>query len=222
MKTLATLCVIAVFAAGHAAAQEAKTMRFELSAETGKPGVLSGPEVKDASNAVFRFGYFPTREFQLTLTYTKWDGIITSDDSLANDWAQDFNREQPPNQQVDFTDAILDDRDVQLEQLEIGIVKTIPAGKHWEGFVGLGLGTQNAKASVSWRGPAIPPGTNTDFDTEVTNEFLTSVRGGMRFVIVDWLALQANLKWVPIGKIFGKNYNGVELNGGIAFRFGRF
>lgn len=241
MKTFAILCAAAFLSLGSVLAETQN--RFEVSAESGFPSIISGPDVKDISNAVGRFGFATNKEFQLTLTYAEWDGVLARDDSLGIDFSKEVNKERASDSQINFRDSRLDDRDISFRQIEFGVVKSIPiAGKHWESYIGLGLGVQRTEGTFSWRrcrqfqpppnerfcadGGFIPPVNDPEVKPEIeetkNNEFLTTVRGGVRYAFVDWFALQANLRWIPIAKMLDRNYNGLEVNGGIVFRFGKF
>lgn len=236
MKIFSTLVLITLLSAGVVLAEERH--RFELSGESGRASVLSGPGVKDFKNTDFRFGFAPNKEFQLTATYSSWDGQISTGDSLGQDFARDINKERPSNSQIIFRNTNLDENTIEFRQIEIGVVRSIEIDpKHWEGFVGLGIGVQDSTAKFTWRGPCRPPGqgptracyippandpnARPKVNRTDKNEFLTTVRGGVRYSFIDWFGLQVNFKWVPIAKMFGRNYNGLELNAGLMFRFGK-
>lgn len=242
MKKLAILALFTVLTAGLALAETGN--RFEISAESGLASFLSGPEVKQFNNSEFRFGFYPSKEFEVTLTSIQWEGELGRRDSLAVDFSKDFNKgirppveggehdcsPRPPCYQIGFKNAKLgsgkNQRNIRLRQLELGVVKTIPLGvKHWEAFVGVGLGTQRSRAQFEWVGYE-PTINNPNLVPKVKkiekDEFLVAVRGGTRYMPLPWLGLQLNFRWIPIAKIFGRDYNGLELNGGLIFRFGKF
>ena len=193
--------------------------------------------MKDFSNGTVRFGWAPSKEFQLTLMFAKWEGELSPDDSMGQDFAKDINADRPPNSQINFRNAILDQNDVEFRQIELGVTRSIEiTPKHWEAYVGLGAGLQNSKANFTWVGPCTaantppgcysPPTNDPDTvpvaDVEVDDEFMISVRGGLRYSIVDWAGLHLNFRWIPIASMFDREYNGLELNLGVMFRFGKF
>ena len=223
MKRL-TLFLIATFlATGSLLAQQAHDFRFEISAETGLVSVLSGPDLESISNAVVRFGFAPSKHFLLTLTFTKLEGELATDDILNEQFQVTYNDENSPD--LKFRNAFLDDRTVDIKQYELGIVKEIPFGnKHWEGFVGVGVGLADSTADISWVGATEQNGdpASPTLSVEENNEFLTSVRAGARYLPVPWFAVQLNVKIVPIATLFDEDINTLEVNGGVLFRFGKF
>ena len=97
MKRVFALVTVLVLAVGASFAQsEAKEYRFEVSAEKGLPSVLSGPQIKDISNKVARVGFSPSHNFQLTLTYTKWDGLLARNDILNERFSEKINSNRSP------------------------------------------------------------------------------------------------------------------------------
>jgi len=223
MKTFWALVVCALAGIGSTLAEE-KT-RFEVSGEASHPSFLSGPLAKGLSGQSFRVGFAPTKEFQLTLTGAKWDGILSRTDTFGTDFALDINRTRPANSQINFRNAELDKRDLKFTQLRLGFLRTIQiAPKRWDGFVGLEVGVQTTKGDFTWRGfipPVNDPTVKPAFKIEKKNEFLTAVRGGLRYSFINWCGVQINFEWIPIGKMFGRDYNGLELGAGLAFRFGK-
>jgi len=233
MKRVTFSVAVMFLACGIALAQEAKPTRFEIYGGMGLPSVLSGPDLEDNSNYVFRFGFLPTEDFMLTLTYDHWDGDIASDDVL-NSYFSNLYRDEVDNS-VNFNKALLTGSTIELDQLELSIVKTIPLGesKKWELFVGVGLGLQNATAAISWTGATVQdpndPQNLIEVDPIVPDEYLEdndvvffAVRGGASYVPLPWLALQADLRLLPVDEVFDQSLNTLELNFGLAFRFGKF
>lgn len=226
MRRIPALVTIVFLAAGAAFAQsEGDVYRFEVSVEKGKASVLSGPDIKAISNGTARFGFSPTRNYQLTLSYTKWTGDIASDDILGEKFAIQYNKQFPQAQQRVFRDAVLDKRDIEIIMYEFGLVKTIPLSKHWDSFIGIQIGFSDATADVNWKGaelrtggPAVPV---PSFHSEDDQSFMTSVRGGIRWVPVGWFGVQGSVKIAPIGTIFEENLNSLEVNVGLVFRFGK-
>lgn len=224
MKRRLLLSIAGMLAASAVSAQtETKPLRFELSVESGLSSIISGPNIEDMSNFAGRFGFMPSENFQLTLLYEKLDGTLArNDDPLGGRFIAKYRR--TVNSRTSFREALLDKRDVEYEQIELGIVKTIPlGGKKWESYMGIGVGSQKSTADVTWSGatrqgqPVTPA-----LSDSANNEFFTSVRGGVRYVPLRWIAVQVNLRLVPIGKVLGEDYNSIELNGGLVFRFGSF
>ena len=228
MKRIVVLATLVFLAAGAALAQsESDPARFEVSVEKGLPSVLSGPELQDITNWVVRFGWSPTRNFQLTGSYTKWEAQIAKDGILNEKFANEYNQQFDQANQRVFREAVLDQRDLEIEMYEFGLTKFISLGsKHWDSFIGIGIGISNATADVTWTGaemrtggPAVP---TPALHVEDNNSFMTAVRGGIRFVPVHWFAAEINAKIVPISTIFDENFNTLEVNGALVFRLGRF
>ena len=235
MRRIAVLLTLVVFAAGAAFAQsEVEPRRFEASVEAGLPSVLNGPEMEEMDNFVVNFAWAPTKDFRLMVSYTKWEGLIDKDDILNENFATEYNQQFPQAEQRVFRDAVLDQRDIEIEWYEFGLIKPIPLGsKHWDSFIGLGIGITNSVADVTWTGaemrsdadgdgqpdPAVPvPSLHVEDDSA----FFTSVRGGIRWLPLNWIAVQATAKLVPIASIFDENINTLEVNAGLVFRFGKF
>ena len=118
-----------------------------------------------------------------------------------------------------------EDRDVYLagRLIQWGLrPKAIPFNdKRWESYVGIGLGVQNAHTEVSWTGATEQNGlkAHPTLTQDDKNAFLTSVRGGLRYMPVSWVGVQLNLKVIPIAKIFNEDVNYLELNAGVFFHF---
>jgi len=231
MKRVTFSMAVMFLACGLALAQEAKPTRFEIYGGTGLPSVLSGPDLEGNSNIVLRFGFMPTENFMLTLTYDHWDGNIASDDVLNSYFAEVYR--DTVNSATDFNDALLTDSTMELDQLEVSLVKAIPLGenKKWELFIGVGLGMQNATADVSWTGATkrLPDGSEVPADPELPDEALQddgvvffAVRGGASWLPLPWLALQTDLRLLPVNETFEESLNTLEVNFGVAFRFGKF
>jgi hypothetical protein len=228
MKRIAVLATLVFLAAGAVYAQsESDPARFEVSVEKGLPSVLSGPELDEISNWVARFGWSPTKDFQLTASYTKWEALIAKDDILNEKFANQYNEQFAQAEQRVFRDAVLDQRDVEILMYEVGLTKFISLGsKRWESFIGIGIGISNSTADVTWTGaelrtgePAVPV---PSLHVEDNNAFMTAVRGGIRWIPVHWFAGEVNAKIVPIASIFDENINTLEVNAALVFRFGRF
>src|SRR5262245_41827023 len=210
MKRLAAVLLFVLASLGPACAQEVR--RFELSVEKGTTNNISGPEIQNLSDGSARFGWAPSENVQLTLTYTKWTGELAKDDTLADVFAREVNGSRPDDSKFNFKDAVLDKRDMDIQQLEFGITKSIPLSKkHWEAFIGIQVGGQKSHADVDWvdyEAPANDPTAKPAFEDNKT-EFMLSVRGGVRFAFIQDLGLHVNVRWIPIGKIFEQNYNAV-------------
>jgi len=230
MRRIAVLVTLVFLAAGAAVAQssdEAVPHRFEVSVEKGSASVLNGPKLKDVSNWVGRFSWAPTRDFLLTASYTKWEGLLSSNDVLNENFANIYNEQFEQAEQRVFRDAVLDQRDFEMEMYEFGLIKVIPLGsKHWESFIGIQVGISNATADVTWTGaemrtggPAVPV---PSLHVEDNNSFMTSVRGGLRWIPIHWFAAEVNAKIVPIASIFDEDLNTLEVNAALSFRFGQF
>jgi hypothetical protein len=249
MKKVVILVLLALLAAGAVLADE--KMRFEVNAEIGAPSILSGPAMKGYPGEIWgiksyslRLGWAPTKEFQLNFGYSNWKGILQSTDPLGQQFQTDFNRERPSNSQVKWsktvcpggaancsdadkitTKASLYDRDMQFEQYEFGLVRSIALSeKHWEAFVGMSVGLQTSKGYFTWQNYTPPPNDPTVkpvWDIKTTQEFMLTVRGGVRYMFFDSFGLEGNIRWIPIAQMFDTNYNGLELNFGAMYKFGK-
>lgn len=226
MKRVVVIAIVALLVSGAAWAQtESKPLRFEVSAEKGLFSILSGPDISDTSNFAARFGYMPNPGFHLTLRYERVEGTLArDDDALGNDFIVKFR--DTVNSGTNFQNAILDKRDIELKQLELGIVKTIPlSGKKWETYIGIGIGTSDTTADISWTGAVRSDNgqpTHPSLKVKSDKEFFTSVRGGVRYMPLRWVGAQLDVRLVPIGKMIDADFNSLEVNGGVVFRFGAF
>jgi hypothetical protein len=249
MRKVIILVLFALLAAGAVRADE--KMRFEVNVEIGAPSILSGPGMKGYPDELWgiksyslRLGWAPSKEFQLNAGYSHWEGILQASDPMGQQFANDFNKTRPSNSQVTWskttcpggvpncsdadkitTKATLDQRDMTFKQMEVGIVRTIAlTEKHWEAFVGMSIGLQTSEGTFTWQNYT-PPGNDPTVvplvNAKRTDEFLLSVRGGGRYLFVDWFGLEGNLRWVPIAQMFNNNYNALELNFGAVFKFGK-
>jgi hypothetical protein len=228
MRRIGVLVTLALIAGGATFAQsESEPARFEVSVEKGMPSVLSGPELDSIDNWVFRFGWAPTKDFQLTASYTKWEGELSKDGVFNESFAIEYNQQFEQADQRVFREAELDQRDFETEMFEFGLTKFIPLGsKHWESFIGIAIGLSYSTTDVTWTGaelrtggPAVPV---PSLHVEESNAFMTSVRGGVRWIPVRWFAVEVNAKLVPIASMFEENLNSLEVNGALVFRFGKF
>jgi hypothetical protein len=142
--------------------------------------VLNGPELDSIDNWAVNFAWAPSKDFQLMATYTHWEADIAKDDVLNENFATEYNSQFEAADQRIFRDAVLDQRDLEIDWYEVGLVKTIPLGsKHWEAFIGIGIGITNSVADVTWTGaemrtggPAVPV---PSLHIEDNNAFFTSV-----------------------------------------------
>ena len=228
MRRIAVLITLTLFAAGAALAQtEVEPRRFEIGVEKGLASVLNGPQLDGIDNWAVNFAWAPSKDFQLMGTYTHWEADLDKDDILAENFSVEYNQQFSQSEQRVFRDAVLDQRDLEIDWYEVGLVKSIPLGsKHWEAFIGIGIGITNAVADVTWTGaemrtggPAVPV---PSLHVEDNSAFFTSVRGGVRWVPIPWIGVGVTAKMVPIASIFDENINTLEVNGNLTFRFGKF